>query len=208
MRTTIIIAALILCGFVFGRMKYGPYWDDVLTPAAKLRQPTAGSPGWGAFPAGSLTNAYHFDATSDECLEGALQLPHSMKVGTNLHTHTHWSPTNTNTGTVSWQLDYTMQEPGLPNPTNGAGGTFGAAATLYSVGCAGAGTAYGHQTCEWPEIVDATLDVSAVMVYRVCRDADATAGGGTDAYDADAVLLGIDAHIENDTPGSWTEWSK
>lgn len=195
----VCLIAVLLSGFIFGRMQYGPYWDDTMALATSARIPSAGgTPGYAEFPAGSTTFAYFFDAGNDECLQFALQLPHTYKVGTDVSCHAHWTPTSTNAGSVCWQLSHTFQE---------IGGTFTGASTIRAEQ-AGGGVAYAHQVAEFPDIVDAGMGISGIMVATLCRDADDSGCTSNDTYDADAVLLAFDCHIQNDTPGSWAEFTK
>jgi hypothetical protein len=174
-----------------------PFWDDVTTPAAKLKASSVGAMAWGSFPVGGSTNTWIAGDTTLECVEGAIQLPHSYKLGTNLLPHTHWSPFTTSTGSISWRLDYTLQS---------MGGVYSAGSTIYTTGCSGFGVANKHQFCSLPTISGSGIDLSAIMIYRICRDGAGV--GGSDTLTGTAALLAFDVHVQKDTPGSYTELVK
>jgi len=165
-------------------------------PMVSIQVPTVGRPGWDAFPAGSATRAFLFDATSDECGYASFQLPHAYKLGTAISAHVHWAPTNTDTGNVVWQIDYTVAN---------IGGTFGASQQLY-IQQAGSGVAYKQQKANFTSIACAACGISSVFIATLCRDADGT--NATDDYNADAVLVGFDLHIQLDTLGSREQGTK
>jgi hypothetical protein len=179
-----------------GYITHATVYDDLTVSPLAAKTPAADYPGFAEFPAGSQTFGYYFDAASDECVYFSLQLPHKYKEGTALHPHVHWAPTNTDTGDVVWQLDYTIKS---------MSGTYGASSQIY-INDAGDGTALKHQVVSFSTISGSGLTISAIMFGKLCRDANGT--NATDSYNADAVLLAFDLHIELDTLGSRSEGAK
>lgn len=171
-------------------------WNDAQMIFTQSTLPGSGYPGLAAFPSGSGTKAYYFDKSSDECVEGSIQLSHYYEPGSNLSCHIHWSPINTDTTSVTWQLTYTIA---------GIGETFGASTTIYSTDAAD-GVAYKHQMADFADIECATCTISSMLIALVCRDADGT--GGTDDYNNDAVGISFDCHEHQNSIGSSEELAK
>lgn len=170
-------------------------WDDLRVPVSSIKRLGNSDPDWETFLNGTYGLA--FSNTVDQEVFFVVQIPHSWKLGSDLHPHVHWSPSNTNTGSVTWKLEYTIAD---------ITGTFGATSTL-SVTDAGDGTAYKHQLADLGDIdmsgYTDSGDVSIILVCRLYRDVD-----DGDDYNADAFLHEIDFHFEKDMLGSRLELSK
>lgn len=181
-------------------MKYENFvqWDDVTVPTTATKIGAARDPGfqqWKTDGSGSTgVYAYHFDKTTEEELFFALQLPHSYVEGSTLECHVHWTPTDGTTGHVQWGLEYAVA---------GINGTFPTNTTIIEAHQAGAGEGK-HQVLDIGEIPGTGLSISSMLMGRVFRDA----GAIEDTYDADAVLLAFDIHIQKDTLGSDEEYVK
>lgn len=176
-----------------------PYWEDyrVLLTATKL----GGSkdPGFqklkdnGAGSQGVF--AYHFDKAQEEELYFEVQLPHAFfEYHGVLKPHVHWCPIDTGTGTCRWGLEYTGAN---------FGDVIGNTSIVYAEQ-AGSGTAYKHQIAAFTDIDSSSYAISRVMACRLFRDAT----NGADTYNADAVALSVDFHIELSSPGSELEYQK
>ena len=141
-----------------------------------------------------------FDKAAEEELYFAVQLPHSYKLGTDIHPHIHWVPkANGAAGkVVSWGLEYTIALQGVTFPNTliiSANAHLPADASL---------VASRHYYTEFGEINGAGITtLSAMIVGRIFRDA--TGALKTDDYDNDAGALEIDFHFEIDRPGSRSE---
>lgn len=178
-------------------------WDDMRVPMTSSKAGGAKDPGFAAVltdGAGSQgVYAWHFDKSIEEELFFAVQLPHAWK-GTAIDAHCHWLPTATGAGAVCWALEYTWA---------GIGDVFGNTTIIYgnttSAGDA-TKTALKHYLTSIGEIAPTATGVSSMLLCRVYRDA--TGGLATDDYNADAVLLEVDFHIEIDTLGSREEYTK
>jgi len=146
--------------------------------------------------------AYLFDASTEEELYFAVQVPHSWKFGTALHAHVHWAPSaNGGAGEmVSWGLEYSVADIGstFPDSTIAYGNTPVPDETL---------VANRHYLTEIAEIsMSGIASVSPMIMCRVFRDA--TGAGATDDYGNDVALLEIDFHFEIDSLGSRDEYTK
>jgi hypothetical protein len=170
-------------------------WDDIRVPANMAKRIGNADPDWEVFLNGVYGLA--FSASVDQEIFFTVQIPHSWKLGTNLHPHIHWAPSDTDTGSVTWKMEYTIAN---------INGTFGATATL-DVTDAGDGTAHKHQYADLGDIdmssYTADTDVSITLLCRLYRDID-----DGDDYTSDAFLLEIDFHFEIDTNGSTEELTK
>jgi hypothetical protein len=165
------------------------FWEDLRFPATGINPP-----GLVSDPDVDTTDGtFLFDAGSTEIIMGVAQMPHSWKIGTNIHPHIHWSPTSTNEGDVLWRLEYQLAS------INSA--FSGSWATL-DVLDAGSGTDDDHLLASWAVIdMSGISGVSAIMKWRVSR----IGGDASDTYTADAKLLEFDIHYEIDRPGSRQE---
>jgi hypothetical protein len=172
-------------------------WDDVRIPALSVTPPAANFPAFGAFLGAGGLKTYRFDGAGvqTQSVHFTIQIPHTYKLGTNLHPHVHWAPTTTDAGNVIWQLEYSWQD---------KDGTFGAASTLAAPVSAAGGAAWAHNFTEFSEISGAGLDVSSMLVCRLFRDPT----HGSDNYAFDAAFLEFDLHFEVNTLGSKLELEK
>lgn len=137
-----------------------------------------------------------------EAMSFTVQLPHSWKEGTTIYPHLHWIPKNTAGGNVEWNFEYTWANyepaapqvfPAITTSTVVASGPFTASTSLITA-----------LTTSNAGIVATGKKISSILVCRIWRDASRAA----DTYAADAGLLFLDFHIEMDTFGSRSEYSK
>lgn len=135
-----------------------------------------------------------------------MQIPHTWKVGTDLHPHVHWVPVSNGTAgqKVSWGLEYSFAR---------IGDSFGNTTIIYgntSVPNDSSLVADKHYLTNLPEIAtedDITYAVSSMLVGRLFRNT-AGAGESEDDYGAAVRLFEFDIHIEIDTVGSREEYTK
>jgi hypothetical protein len=173
-------------------------WDDIRVPVTSLKAAGVKDPGFSMFMnnGGSIgVYCYQFDKASEEELFFTLQMPHSYKLGTDLHPHVHWGVNTVPAGgtTVRWGLEYTMTT---------ISGTFSAPVIVYT-DATDPVTRYTHLLGEMTDINGSGLNsVSAMLLGRVFRDV------ANDNFDNDAALFEIDFHYQMDTLGSKTELSK
>lgn len=180
-------------------------WDDLRVPVFSTKLGGTKDPDLAkVFDNGSSSQGvftYLFDASTEEELYFAVQIPHGWKYETSLYPHVHWFPiANGSAGQkVSWGLEYTICE---------AGSVFGNTSIIYGDTSMPNETlvAKTHYITEFSEISLTGIDsVSAMLLCRVFRDAAGT--GGTDDYANDAALLEIDFHYESDRIGSDNKYS-
>lgn len=146
------------------------------------------------------------DGASNE-VHFTVQLPHSYKIGTDLHPHVHWTtktgtPSNTTNGRVVWALEYTAISIGGKFPT-AVTKTGNQIVTSPSFTIAGAEQ---HLITSLDSIDGTGLGISSILVCRLYRDGNSTLG--TDDFPESAGLLGFDIHFEKDTQGSRGEYTK
>jgi len=181
-------------------------WDDIRVPVLSTKVPAAKNPGFekvldnGAGSQGIFT--YLFDAATEEELYFTCQIPHSWKLGTDLHPHVHWMPVSNGSAgqVVSWGLEYSVAKVGVTFPvTTIMYGNVSMPTETLVVG--------RHYITDLGDIIMSGVDsVSPMLICRVFRDA--TGAGGTDSYADDAALIEIDFHFEADTLGSNEEYAK
>jgi hypothetical protein len=166
-------------------------WEDIRIPGS-LAGTAASSPDYVSFVGGGLYG-YGFDGgVTTEQVFFQIQMPHSWKIGTNIHPHVHWMPTTTATGTVAWYLEYTWTDGYNTFP----------APTIISAISATEGQ-WKHQRTNLPAIDGSEIsDISSMLICRLYRNPNA------DTYANDAGLLEFDIHYESDTLGSRLEFTK
>ena len=160
-------------------------WDDHLVPLTTTKLAGVRDPDYAKViddGAGSTgVRAFFFDKNLEEEADFIAQFPHKWKEGSTIYPHMHWLPSDVDTGVVRWGLEYTWAS---------IGATFGNT-TLITGDGAGTGTALDHIFTEIGSGIDATGKThSSILLGRVYRDA------GADNYNADAIGLEIDFHIE------------
>lgn len=172
-------------------------WDDLTFPAtminpsgATLDPPTFEQEhGWALFPDGSI-----------KLFATLVQMPHRWKAGSRLYPHVHWHKTTTGVGDVTWRLEYKWANIGDVLDANWT--------TLESsipiAVTADTNTTRKHLITDWPSIDATGKTISSMLLCRVSR----VGSGASDTYGGDAALLSFDIHIEIDSLGSSTEYSK
>jgi hypothetical protein len=173
-------------------------WDDIRVPLSATRVGAAQIPDFSQVAdngSGSVgVYAFIFPDSTLKQVFFALQLPHSYKLGSDLHPHIHWMPQTTNTGTVNWEIEYSIISINgtLPNTT------------LVALPDDGAGVVNTHQLAENADISGTGLGLSSMLLGRLSRNG----GAGADDFVGDAALLEFDLHFEQDTVGSREELIK
>ena len=180
-------------------------WDDLRVPVLSTKLGGSKDPGFikvldnGSGSQGLFT--FVFDASLEEELYFACQIPHSWKYETAINAHVHWIPVANGSADqlVSWGLEYSVAAIGTTFPSTSIiyGNTHIPNETL---------VANKHYLTELG-IIDMTgIDtVSSMLLCRIFRDATGT--GKTDTYASDAALIEIDFHFEMDRIGSENKYS-
>jgi len=137
-----------------------------------------------------------------EAMSFTVQLPHSWKEGTTIYPHIHWTPKSSASGDVEWNFEYTWVNYDAATPQ-----VF-PAVTSNSVTAAGPFTANSHMitslTTGNAGISGTGKKISSVLVCRVWRNSDSS----NDSYNADAGGLFVDFHIQVDSWGSRSTFTK
>lgn len=184
------------------------YSDIMVFPDATTRG-SSNPPTWGGQGGAFFKNngsgsqgvfLWMFDKSTEQELYFTVQIPHSYKLGTTLYPHIHWTTkSGTPTGTdVVWGLEYTAVA---------IGGTFvnttvlTANSVIPSITPSGTGQ---HLITSFGTIPGTNLGISSILICRVFR----LAGSGSDTFDNETGLLGVDFHYQMDTDGSRTEYTK
>lgn len=154
------------------------------------------------FPAADtigITPVFRFDASSDEEMFGVLEIPHEYSDGTDLLAHFHWAPFDGNAGNVTWGVEWHTT---LPNNNE----VLTEATTTQIV--VDATESLQDETLLTGDItIDGTGIVSEMTWhFRIFRDADASEGGASDTYAADASLVHFDIEIMIDGFGKDVQW--
>jgi hypothetical protein len=186
-------------------------WDDLMVFPDATSRGSSNAPVWGGQSATAFKKnvggtsqgvfLWMFSATTEQELYFSVQLPHGYKVGSDIYPHVHWTTsTGTPSGTnVVWGLEYTIVAIGGSFPVTS---TLTAHSVIPSIGTP-TGTGQ-HLITSFAPISGTNLEISTVLVCRIYRAA-------TDSYDTfpnEVGILGIDFHIEKDTQGSRTEFTK
>lgn len=136
--------------------------------------------------------AYAFDRLSEEELYTSVQLPHGFYKGT-LEPHVHWQSTDTSVATVTWGLEYVIQN------INAVGSP---ATEIHRVSQVSSGVARKHQLAAFDHIHIENVKDSAIILVRFFRDAT----NASDTYNTDAIATDLDFHYQTDTLGSILEY--
>lgn len=186
-------------------------WDDVMVFPDATNRGGSNAPLWGGQSSSAFKkNAsgtsqgvflWMFSAGTEQELYFTLQIPHGYKVGSTLYPHVHWTtsagtPSGTN---VVWGLEYSVMA---------IGGNFGVTTTLLSnttIAAIGTPSGTGQHLITSLGTIDGTnLGISTIMICRLYR----ATGNSNDTFSNEAGFLGFDIHIEKDTEGSRSEYSK
>jgi len=179
-------------------------WDDLRFASLALKAPASGNPGLAKLRSNTTGTSqgvflYWFDASSEEELYFAAQMPHAW-AGTPIHPHVHWTPAANTTGTVCWGLEYTWA---------GITGSFPGTQLIYNnMPYTGEDVIkqYQHYLTELPAITGSSVGLSSMLVCRIFRSA--TGVGKADSCPQDAGLLEVDFHYEINSIGSNQEYVK
>jgi len=177
-----------------------PVWDDMRVAMTATKRGESKQPGFVKFKDDDSGSQgiflYHFDKATEEELYFEVQLPHSMKEGTELRPHIHWAKPTDTTGDVIWGLEYTMA---------GVGDTW-EDTTIIKTDATPATTdgADIHMISAFPSISTSDINLSGMICCRLFRDATNV----LDTYDADAATLEFDFHYQIDALGSFYEYNK
>jgi hypothetical protein len=167
-------------------------WEDSRAPFTQVKRGATLKPDFDETNVGLL-----FPRNDDaEKIFIIMQMPHTYKLGTNIHPHIHWQQMNANN--VVWKMDYKWFNLNEAVPAGFTTLTANNRVYTWTAGNL-------HQYDEFA-FIDGSLisDVSSIFLVKVYRDdnIDAGAGGG------DALAWEFDFHYQINTLGSKTEYIK
>jgi hypothetical protein len=177
-------------------------WDDVrITPGA-FTFPGSSDPtlsDWQPDGTGATFKVWKFQKGNE--VFATAQMPHSYKLGTDLHFHIHWSPCDRGddegTADVAWMIDYSIAN---------VHGNFPSSSTAdLTTTCAGVDDR--HELTPYIAIDGSGLLISNIIFMRIYRSATGDTWVGTQTAQSPA-LLEVDIHYELDTVGSRTRDAK
>ncbi len=180
-------------------------WDDVMVFPDGTSRGGSNPPTWGTqFKNNSGSQGvflWMFSEGTEQELYFTVQIPHGYKIGSTIYPHVHWTsvtgiPSGTN---VVWGLEYTVVAVAGAFPTTQ---TLTANSVISAVGTP-SGTGQ-HLITALGSISGSGVGISTVFVCRVYRKA----ADAADTFGNSVGLLGIDFHIEKDTYGSRSDFTK
>ena len=177
-----------------------PRWQDLRVSLFSTTTGSTQPPTWAKLTASGTSQGiwgWAFTGTgtspnAEKELYGSTQLPHGF-IKSGFHPHIHWMPTETTQATVAWGLEYSVQNVGSPIQA--------VSSVTYAIQKAD-GVAYKHQLVEFPEIPATTIKDSAIIVFRLFRNAE----HASDTYEQNAVATDLDFHYETNVLGSTGEY--
>jgi len=174
-------------------------WDDILVPFTQAKQ---GSNLLPAFDYDFIGLVFPRNAATQK-IYMVVQIPHSYKLGSEIHPHIHWQQTSATIPT--WKMDYKWFNNGEAVP-----GTF-TTITASATGVFAYSSGNMTQICSFPPISGAAnlaggglspgvKNISSILLVKLYRD---------DTLGEDNVLgFQFDVHYEKDTQGSRLEFTK
>jgi hypothetical protein len=176
---------------------YDEYWDDCRTPVTAVKLSGTKPPSWINYSAGQvLSFSDQANIANEESVSFIIQLPHSYKEESGVELHVHYVlPVAAGGNNVRWQVDYAWAD---------IGEAIAASPTLYCL-TNGAALADTHYRASFGFISDPTgKKISSMIIGTLQRNSS----NALDNYAGPVYLLEIDAHFQQDSPGSLTEDSK
>lgn len=173
-------------------------WDDI-TPGIAASK-TSG-PGV-SFNTTEITLEFVSNADLNDWALLPFQLSHRVKAGSSIYPHIHWEQTQNII--PNWLIRYRWQRNGQSKTTSWSNYRCNIPAFTYISGTL-------NQICYGAAIPAPTdYGISDILQLRVLRDNTNASGvfTGADTYSGTASITSFDPHVEFDTLGSKTEYSK
>jgi len=175
-------------------------WDDIQIPGLATKS-NLNPPVLDVFMVGTLIN-YFIDATNENQVYFTVQLPHTW-AGTAIYPHIHFSPETdlASASVVRWGLEYTWVNYDAATPL-----VFPSTSTIYVDAVVPASSAKKHLLASFGPITPTANQnkISSMLVCRLFRNSS----HANDTYTGRAGFLQFDIHIEKNTEGSRTEFTK
>jgi len=168
-------------------------WDDIFFPLVTAKQGQTDKP---AFSPTEVAYLFPQDDTT-EFMYIVGQLPHSMKVGSDLSPHVHWKQTQS--GSPIFKMDYKWFPIGGSVPASWESHVMSTPAVPYTSGSVQQ-LSCGNRI-SGSALQSVSVGVSSIMLIKLYRDTG-------DDYNANAVVYQFDIHFEKDSLGSHSEFIK
>jgi hypothetical protein len=155
-----------------------------ITSEIDIRGTGLNNPTWATFREG--ISALSFSASAMNEAWAVFHIPHGYYQGSSFYIHAHWSTTGTNNGVARFGFEYTVAKGHNQS-------VFGATTTVY-VEQAASGTAYKHMIAETAAITSAEMEVDALILVRIFRDA----AHANDTLSDALFMFTSDVHLQVD----------
>ena len=175
-------------------------WDDIQIPGFSTKAST-NAPTFAMFMGGTFINYFEDVSNNENQVFFTVQLPHTW-AGTAIYPHIHFSPeTDAGSAVVRWGLEYTWVSYDASTPL-----VFPSPTIIYVNATVPASSAKKHLLASFGPITPSASQnmISSMLVCRLFRNSSDPA----DTYIGRAGFLQFDIHIEKNTEGSHTEFTK
>lgn len=167
-------------------------WDDIFFPLVTAKQGQTDKP---AFDSNEL--GYLFPSSDTSAIMYIVgQMPHSLKVGSNIDPHVHWNQNHS--GSVVFKLDYKWFPIGGSVPASWNTHIMNVPVVQYTSGSTHQ-LSYGS-TMISGSMLTSGIGVSSMILMKLYRD--------DNTYSGNAIAYQLDIHYEKDSVGSRTEYAK
>lgn len=166
-------------------------WEDLRFPATAINPTGIVSPA--TYDVNNLALSFAPNAINSVAI--IAQMPHSWKIGSDIHPHIHWHPTTADVGNVVWELQYKWTNVNAIEDTNWT--------TIYLIEACD-GVANKYQVASFPVISGSGKTLSSIIKIKISR----IGTDGTDTYPVAALFDEFDIHYQLDTAGSSEELVK
>lgn len=169
-------------------------WDDLRFPASAINPAGAASPMTYDVTNLGFTAA---NGAGDTYIAVIGQMPHSWKMGSNIHPHIHWLPSNTNIGVVNFTIEYKWTNIGEVESSTW---------TTLSMLVPGNGTANMSMLSEWDSggMNGTGKTLSSTISMKISRRETSA----SDNFTGNVLIKEFDIHYEMDSLGSASELGK
>lgn len=176
------------------------YWDDLIADVSGVKTTGAG------VSVNTTENTLEFVTTANlsDYIYHNFQMAHKWLFGSKVYPHIHWEQVQANT--PNWLIQYRWQRNGGTKTTDWTNYKCNTNVFTYLTGTT-LNQLSTNNTGITPPLGYSISDIIQVRVLRDSTNAS-TVFAGADTYTVTASLTSVDIHIECDTLGSRTEYSK
>ncbi|WP_166962770.1 hypothetical protein [Yeosuana marina] len=175
-------------------------WDDLKIPMNATNRGSSNQPEWLMWRNNNGSQGvwlWSFSDGIEEELYFVVQMPHGWKQGSDIYPHVHWTTQSGKAGNVTWALEYTWSNVGVP---------FTAPVIISSstITKGNATVPYNHNLTSLPVISAFDKTLSSILVCRFFRKGN----DGGDTMSGEVQVFEIDFHYQIDSDGSNQEFEK